>query len=374
MSRVLILNTGSSTLKWVVLDVSTRSVSASGVTEWPAGDREAQARILRTALTDVTGIAAIGHRVVHGGTGFSEAVVIDAEVEATIGKLAHLAPLHNPAALAGIQTTAQLFPRVPQVAAFDTAFHATIPEAASIYPLPWEWTERWGLRRLGFHGLSVQYSVQRARELLGGVRQGLVVCHLGAGCSVTAVADGRSVDTTMGFTPLEGLMMAVRSGSVDPGLLLYLLREKQISVAELEATLNGRSGLLGVSGVSPDMRAITAAAEQGHKRAQLAIDMFIHRIVSAVGGMIGVLGGLNGLVFTAGIGENSPLIRERVAQRFGHLGLQIDRDANAAASPDTDVAAPDAAVRVLVIAAREDLAILAEVVRLVGPERLELAS
>jgi acetate kinase len=202
----------------------------------------------------------------------------------------------------------------------------------------------------------------------------VVVCHLGAGCAVTAGADGRSVDTTMGFTPLEGLMMAVRSGSVDPGLLLYLLRDNDVSAAELDATLNGRSGLLGVSGISADLRAITAAAEQGHKRAQLAIDMFVHRVVSAVGGMVGVLGGIDALVFTAGIGENSSLIRERVAQRLTYLGLRLDRDANAAVAPDADIAAADATVRVLVVAAREDLAILAEVVRVLGREGIQLAS
>jgi acetate kinase len=374
MSRVLILNTGSSTLKWVVLDATTRSVYASGVTEWPAGDSDAQANILRTALKDFAGIGAVGHRVVHGGRRFSEAVIINHEVVATIEELTQLAPLHNPAALAGIQTGARLFPKVPQVAAFDTTFHTTIPDAASIYPLPWEWTEGWGLRRFGFHGLSVQYSVQRASDLLGGLPPRLVVCHLGAGCSVTAVADGRSVDTTMGFTPLEGLMMAVRSGSVDPGLLLYLLRDNDVSAAELDATLNGRSGLLGVSGISADLRAITAAAEQGHKRAQLAIDMFVHRVVSAVGGMVGVLGGIDALVFTAGIGENSSLIRERVAERLTYLGLRLDRDANAAVAPDADIAAADATVRVLVVAAREDLAILAEVVRVLGREGIQLAS
>src|SRR5712691_5780893 len=250
--RVLILNAGSSTLKWVVLDATDSSVSAKGVTDWSPTNSAAQVSVLRSALRDVRDIAAIGHRVVHGGPRFSEAVIIDSEVQAAIEQLSDLAPLHNPAALAGIETTAQLYPKVPQIAAFDTAFHATIPDAAAIYPLPWEWTERWGLRRLGFHGLSVQYAVRRATEMLGSLPPRLVVCHLGAGCSVTAVAAGRSVDTTMGFTPLEGLMMAVRSGSVDPGLLLYVLRDRGVGVEELEATLNGRSGLLGVSGLSAD--------------------------------------------------------------------------------------------------------------------------
>jgi acetate kinase len=366
VSRVLILNAGSSTLKWVVLDAKTRSVSARGDTDWSATDRAAHARVLRAALKDVQGIAAIGHRVVHGGTRFSEAVMIDEKVTAAIEELSQLAPLHNPAALAGIEISAELFPRVPQVAAFDTAFHATIPDAAAVYPLPWEWTERWGFRRLGFHGLSVQYAVQRATEMLGGTPARLVVCHLGAGCSVTAVATGRSVDTTMGFTPLEGLMMAVRSGSVDPGLLLYLLRSEKVSVTELEATLNGRSGLLGVSGLSADLRDIIRGALSGSERAKLAIDMFVHRIVRAVGGLIGVLGGLDALVFTAGIGENSALIRQRVAEPFDYLGLRLDGAANATASADADIAEPDSTARVLVIATREDLAILDEMRRLLG--------
>jgi acetate kinase len=344
----------------------TRAVLANGVTDWSATNGGQQADLLRTALNYLDSIAAIGHRVVHGGRRFSEAMIVDAEVRAAIEELIPLAPLHNPAALAGIDACAQVFPEVPQVAAFDTAFHTTIPDAAAIYPLPWEWTERWGLRRLGFHGLSVQYSVQRATQLLGGLPPRLVVCHLGAGCSVTAVAAGRSVDTTMGFTPLEGLMMAARSGNVDPGLLLYVLRDKQIDVAELEATLNGRSGLLGTSGVSADLRLVIAAAAAGNQRAQLALDMFVHRIVCAIGGMAGGLGGLDALVFTAGIGENSPLVRERVAERFGYLGLRLDSDANATATADADISAPDAPLRTLVIAAREDLAILSEMRRLLA--------
>jgi len=363
---VLILNAGSSTLKWVVLDSGNRAIIAKGMTNWSSTMKTDQLRLLGAELKNVTGIAAIGHRVVHGGTRFSAGVIIDDEVIAEIRKLAPLAPLHNPAALAGIETTAQLFPEVPQVAAFDTAFHATIPDAAAVYPLPFEWTERWGLRRLGFHGLSVQYSVQRATEILGSLPPRLVVCHLGAGCSVTAVAAGRSIDTSMGFTPLEGLMMAVRSGDVDPGLLLYLLREKQLSAAELEATLNGRSGLLGTSGVSADLRLVLAAAAQGHARAQLALDIFVHRIVRAIGGLTGTLGGLDALVFTAGIGENSPLVRERVAERFAYLSLWLDHAANSASPVDVDIASREALVRVLVIAAREDLAILAEMQRLLS--------
>jgi len=372
---VLILNAGSSTLKWVVLDALSQNISARGALDWnvSAMNRSEQEAQLRAALNQVERIDAIGHRVVHGGT-FSEAVIVDAAVRAAIQDLADLAPLHNPAALAGIELSSQLYPGVPQVAAFDTAFHTTIPDAAAVYPLPREWTEQWGLRRMGFHGLSVQHAVARATDLLGEVPARLVVCHLGAGCSVTAVANGRSVDTTMGFTPLEGVMMAVRSGSVDPGLLLYLLRSNKVSVAELEATLNGRSGLLGVSALSADLRVIVEAAQSGNARAALACDMFVHRVVGAIGAMTGVLGGLDALVFTAGIGENSTLIRERVVQPFGYLGLRLDRAANAATAVcDTDIAASDATVRALVIAAREDLAILAETRRLIWPDMVSPA-
>jgi len=367
VKRVLILNAGSSTLKWVVLDATTSSVQAKGATDWSPAHGEQQRSALRSALKDVADVAAIGHRVVHGGTAFSKAVIIDSKVKAAIKELAVLAPLHNPAALAGIETSGQLYPGVPQVAAFDTAFHATMPDQAAIYPLPWEWTERWGLRRMGFHGLSVQYAVRRTTEMLGHLPPRLVVCHLGAGCSLTAVADGRSIDTTMGFTPLEGLMMAVRSGSVDPGLLLYLLREQHVDADELEATLNGRSGLLGTSGVSADLRAVIADAQRGNQRAALAIGMFIHRVVGAVGWLVGVLGGLDALVFTGGIGENSPLVRERVCQQFGYLGLRLDSQANATASADIDISGPDGAARTLVIAAREDLAVLEDMRPLLWP-------
>jgi acetate kinase len=365
--HVLILNSGSSSLKWTVLDAETEATIAQGAESWSGAEDGRHQAELGSVLAHAPPVDAIGHRVVHGGATLRQAVVVDQRTRQLIANLVELAPLHNPAALAGIKATERLLPGVPQVAAFDTAFHSTMPPAAAIYPLPWEWTERWDLRRLGFHGLSVQYAVQRATEMLGSLPARLVVCHLGAGCSITAVAMGRSVDTTMGFTPLEGLMMAVRSGSVDPGLLLYLLRDEHVSVQELEATLDGRSGLLGTSGISADLRAIIEAAQTGHERAQLALDMFVHRIIGAVGGMIGTLGGLDALVFTGGIGEHSPLIRQRVADSFGYFGLRLGPGPNAAVSSDADIATSESAARVLVISAREDLAILTEVKRLLWP-------
>jgi acetate kinase len=357
--RVLVLNTGSSSLKWSVLESDSEAVVQHGDATWDDGDQ----REIDTALEQVAQIDAVGHRVVHGGSRFRESVVVDEAVMEAIQELSELAPLHNPAALAGIAAARARFSQVPQVAAFDTAFHRTLPDSAALYPLPWEWSTRWNLRRFGFHGLSVQHAVVRAAEVIGRTPPRLVVCHLGAGCSVTAVADGRSVDTTMGFTPLEGLMMGRRSGSVDPGLLVYLLQQQGVSADELDRGLNEAAGLLGVSGVSTDMRAVLAAAEAVNPRAKLAIEMFVHRLVSAIGGMVATLGGLDALVFTGGIGEHSALIRERACRALEFLGLHIDPGINASDAADVDIADAHSAVPVLVIAAREDLTIVREVKR-----------
>jgi acetate kinase len=292
-------------------------------------------------------------------------VLIDQAVRQGIADLADLAPLHNPAAVAGIDAARERFgPDVPQVAAFDTAFHASLPEAAATYPLPWDWTQQWGLRRFGFHGLSVQHAVARTTELLRSQPEKLVVCHLGAGCSATAVLRGQSRDTSMGFTPLEGLMMVRRSGSIDPGLVLYLL--KRMSAEVLDRGLNEQAGLAGVSGVSADLRAVLAAADGGDQRSRLALDMFVHRVVSTVGGLVAALQGLDALVFTGGIGEHSAVIRAQVAAALGFLGLRLDRSANDHTTSDAVISASDSRVRALVITAREDLAVLREVRRVLG--------
>ena len=365
MTRVLVLNAGSSSLKWAVLDAATEAVAVQGTESWAAQDPGRHAAAARAVLQRLPAVDAVGHRVVHGGATFRAAVVVDAGVRTAIAELAALAPLHNPAALAGIDAVAETWPALPQVAAFDTAFHATMPDAAALYPVPWDWTQRFGLRRFGFHGLSVMYAVRRARGLLGEVPRRLVVCHLGAGCSVTAVQEGRSVDTSMGFTPLEGVMMATRSGSLDPGLLLYL-QQQGVSVADLDDALNDRSGLLGVSGVAGDLRAVLAAADGGDERARLAYAMFIHGLVRMVGAMVAVLGGWDALIFTGGIGEHSPRVRRDVAAAFASAGLRLDVTTNEASVGDVDVAPSDAAVRVLVVAAREDLAVLWEVKRVLA--------
>ena len=362
------LNAGSSSLKWVVLDAWTEALQQQGTATWEGTEGGRHAAELASALNDVTDdVQAVGHRVVHGGSRFQQAVLVDEAVRQGILDLIDLAPLHNPAAVAGMDAARARFgPEVPQVAAFDTAFHASLPAAAATYPLPWDWTQRWNLRRFGFHGLSVQYAVGRATELLGRQPRRLVVCHLGAGCSATAVADGQSVDTSMGFTPLEGLMMVRRSGSVDPGLLLYLLRHQGLSAAEVDRGLNEQAGLAGVSGVSADLRAVLAAAEAGEARSRLAIQMFVQRLVATIGGLVATLGGLDALVFTGGIGEHSHVIRAEVAAALSFLGLSLDPSANAAATPDVDIATHASQVRVLVVTAREDLAVLREVRRVLG--------
>lgn len=360
---VLVLNAGSSSLKWLVLDAQSEAIQKQGAASWEGTEGGRHESEMIAALADVAAVDAVGHRVVHGGSRFRESVRIDSSVRSAIVELSELAPLHNPAALAGIDAAAQRFPGVPQVACFDTAFHATIPEHAALYPLPFEWTEQWGLRRFGFHGLSVQYAVARATQLLARTPRRLVVCHLGAGCSVTAVLEGRSIDTSMGFTPLEGLMMARRAGSIDPGLLVYLLRQRGLSLAELDRGLNEQSGLFGVSGVSADMRDVLAATRAGHMRARLALEMFVYRVVAVVGAMTATLGGLDALVFTAGIGEHSPEIRARIATALQYLGAAIDDSANEDVSSDVDIAHSRSTVRLLVIAAREDLSIVRDVRR-----------
>lgn len=308
----------------------------------------------------------MGHRIVHGGERYTSAVRVTPEVRREINELAELAPLHNSASLEVIDAVQGMLPGVPQVAAFDTAFHSTLPEAARTYAVPHRWTSEWRLRRYGFHGLSHSYCAGRAAEMLPGRRNlRLIIAHLGNGASVSAVRDGACVDTSMGFTPLDGLMMGTRSGSVDPGILIHVLRHEGLSADQLDHALNHESGLLGVSGVSSDMREVLAAAERYEPRARLAIDMYVHRIQQTVGAMAATLGGVDGLVFTAGVGEHAPLIRDRVCENLGHLGLELNRNANVECRPDADVATHASTARILVIATREDLTIVREIKRLI---------
>jgi acetate kinase len=322
-----VLNAGSSSLKWVLLESESERALDSGNIGWSGARGSGNLEELQDVLRGIGDVAAVGHRIVHGGSRFRESVLIDDPVRDAILDLKDLAPLHNPSAVAGIDAARSTWPAVPQVAAFDTAFHSNLSDAAATYALPWEWTERWQIRRYGFHGLSVQYALRRATEMLGAQPARLIVCHLGAGCSITAVDHGRSADTSMGFTPMEGLMMVQRSGSVDPGVVLYLLQRMRAD--ELDHALNERSGVAGVSGVSTDLREVIAAADAGNTRAALALKMFCRRVSITIGGMAAVLGGLDALVFTGGIGENSPAVRGMVLRRLGFLGLAEDPEANA---------------------------------------------
>jgi len=286
-------------------------------------------------------VAAVGHRVVHGGSRFLDPAVLDGEVIEAIRDISSLAPLHNTPALEAIDEARGVLPEVPHVAVFDTAFHATIPPEAATYAIPARWRDEWGIRRYGFHGLSVAWATEQVRA------RRLVVCHLGGGCSITAVLDGRSVDTTMGFSPLEGVPMATRSGSVDPGALVHLLRERELSVEDLDHALEHESGLVALGGTD-DVRALEGT---------LALDVYVHRIAGAVAAMAASLGGLDALVFTAGVGERSAAVREHVCRRLDFLGVELDEAANANAAPDADVAASGSSVRVVVLAAREDVVV-----------------
>jgi acetate kinase len=301
-------------------------------------------------------IKAIGHRIVHGGAKFHSAIRVDARVDATIERFGGFAPLHNPNNLTGIRVVRQIFgEKLPQVAVFDTAFHHTLSEAAATYAGPYEWIEK-GIRRYGFHGTSFRYASQRAAQLLGRADDSqlrLILCHLGGGCSLCATIGGRSIDTTMGFTPLDGLAMSTRSGAVDPGILLYLLRQGA-SADELEKMLNKQSGLKGLSGLSGDTRVLLPAAESGDDRARLALDVFIHRLRAGIGQMLASLGDMpHALVFTDAISEDEPSIREAACAPFAFIGLQLDPQKNAASSLDTDFAAEGSRVRALLIKSRE---------------------
>ena len=331
MGAILVVNAGSTSLKLSLVAEDETTERVESLEEAAGADLDA-----------------VAHRVVHGGPHFTEPVVIDDGVRRTIHELEDLAPLHNEPALRGVEKATSTHPDVPHVAVFDTAFHATIPAEAATYAIPEAWREEWGIRRYGFHGLSVQWASQQVRV------PRLVVCHLGGGCSVTAVLDGQSADTTMGFSPLEGVPMSTRSGSIDPGALFYLLREASLDAGALDHALNFDSGLVGLGG-SGDMSELESRVEQGDPAADLAVEVFAYRVAAAVAGITVATGGLDALVFTAGIGERSRLARARVCQRLEFLGVALDARLNETAEPDADVASPDSSVRIVVLGAREDL-------------------
>jgi acetate kinase len=387
---VLVLNSGSSSVKFALLHPGTGERALSGLAE-KVGTPEAVLHLRREAgdpaaepLVDASyqaviarilgylpaaSLAGAGHRVVHGGERFTASVLVDDQVIAAIRSFSHLAPLHNPHNLAGIEAVRAVRPGLPQVAVFDTAFHHTMPPRAFRYAVPEEWYARRQVRRYGFHGTSYRFVSARAADLLGRPlgELRLVIAHLGNGCSVAAVRDGVSVDTTMGLTPMEGLVMGTRSGDVDPGLFAYLAEQASLTVGQITGMLDTASGLAGLSGVSNDMRTVQAAAAAGNERARLALEVFVHRLAKAVAGMVVGLDRLDALVFTGGIGENSAEVRSMVLARLAFLGLAEDPEANVRHGRDTGGRiSPDGPVLALVVPTDEELMIARDTARLLG--------
>lgn len=359
--KILVLNRGSSSVKCYLYElerIPDQPIAPlwERKIEWKnIGNADSIQQALVKMLAGQK-IDCIGHRIVHGGKKYKTSVFINSEVKNDIRNLAELAPLHNLADLEGIEILEKLYPGIPQVAVFDTAFHHTLPKSAAIYPGPYEWVEK-GIQRYGFHGTSFQYCSRRAQWLIREPVSKMVVCHLGSGASLCAISNGKSVDTTMGLTPLEGLMMDTRSGTVDPGILLYLL--KKMTPDQLGKVLYEQSGLLGLSGVSSDMRDILEKGDQGNERAQLSIDVYVHRLASMIGSMAVSLGGIEALIFTAGIGENSSLIREKVCERLFFLGVHLSKQQNNQRE-DLLISSPDSKVKVLVIHTQEAFEIARE--------------
>jgi acetate kinase len=362
--RVLVVNAGSSSLKLRLLDgqdiISHRA-------DLPAGPDGFATSELAEILRGWPEPDVVGHRIVHGGNLFAGPVRIDDAVRKQLGELTELAPLHQPKSLAALDAVTAELPDITAVACFDTAFHATIPAAAATYAIPLEWRQRYGIRRYGFHGLSHSHCSARAAQLLGLPLAALriITCHLGAGASLAAVLNGRSVDTTMGFTPLEGLVMATRSGTVDPGLVLWLEEHEHLPPHEVATALESRSGLLALAGTA-DMRQVQAAADRGDQDAQRAIDVYIHRLAGGIASMSAATGGVDVLAFTGGVGEHSAMVRQRAADRLGFLGVAIDRHRNDAVRDDCDISAAGTTAKTLVITAREDLQIAREARQLLG--------
>jgi acetate kinase len=389
---IVVFNAGSSSLKFGLYDQDAVTL-ATGAIDWAANPEQAELTVQREgaepersqhqipnyhaaigrALEALTGvksrreITVVGQRIVHGGPKLSRSIRVDDAVKAEIGRLTELAPLHNPPALEAIEAAEAALPGVPQVAVFDTAFYASLSPAHYVYPLPYPWFQDWGVRRFGFHGISHAYCAARAAELLDrGRGLNLVACHLGNGCSATGTRGGIAVATTMGFTPMDGLMMGTRAGSVDPGILLYVQKHRGLTPEGLEQQLNHGAGLKGVSGVSSDYRQVEIAARAGNERARLALEIYAVRVRQAVGSLAVTLGGVDALVFTAGVGEHSAALRAAACDGLECLGLRLDPRKNLACEPDTDIAADDAAGRILVIHTREELMIAREAQRVVS--------
>ena len=394
--NVLVINCGSSSLKFQLINSESEAVLAKGLCErigidgrltyQPAGgEKNVSEKAMPThteaiqfvidALTDAdTGvvksldeIGAVGHRVVHGGEKFAKSVVVTPEVKAAIAECNDLAPLHNPANLIGIEACESLMPGTPQVVVFDTAFHQTMPEKAYMYGLPYEYYEKYKVRRYGFHGTSHSFVSKRVAEIVGKPYNATktIVCHLGNGASVSAVLNGESVDTSMGLTPLDGVVMGTRSGDIHPAIMEFIAKKENLDIAGIMNVLNKKSGVEGVSGVSSDFRDLEAAAKAGNKRAELAIDVFAYRVAKYVGAYTAAMNGVDNIVFTAGIGENCALVRTKVCSYLGYLGITIDEEANGKRGEEIVISTPDSKVKVLVVPTNEELAIARETVALV---------
>ena len=394
--NVLVINCGSSSLKYQLINSDTEDVLAKGLCERIGIDgrlvyqkagcdkeiteaampthKEAIQMVLDALVNDKTGaikslseVNAVGHRIVHGGEKFASSVVITDEVLEAVAQCNDLAPLHNPANLIGINACKELMPGVPMVAVFDTAFHQTMPEKAYLYGLPYEYYENYKVRRYGFHGTSHSFVSKETARFLGMDLKNskIIVCHLGNGASISAVKDGKCVDTSMGLTPLEGLVMGTRSGDIDPAIMEYIAKKEDLDIAGVMNVLNKKSGLEGISGLSSDFRDLTAGAKEGNKRAIAAIEVFCYRVAKYVGSYVAAMNGVDAIAFTAGIGENVGLVREKVCSYLGYLGITLDAEANAKSGDDCVISAADSKVKVAVIPTNEELAICRETVVLV---------
>lgn len=395
--KVLVINCGSSSLKYQLIDSRSEEVLAAGLCERigidgrmthtpssgntvvkndPLPDHGAAIQAVLSALTDkahgvissLGEIGAVGHRLVHGGEKFAASVIINDEVIAEVEACNDLAPLHNPANLIGVRACRQIMPDVPMVGVFDTAFHQTMPPKAYLYGIPHQYYEEHKVRRYGFHGTSHNYVSQRVHHLaeLDPDNSRVIVCHLGNGASVTAVKNGKSVDTSMGLTPLEGLIMGTRSGDLDPGVIEYIAKKEHLTLEEVLKVLNKESGVLGLSGVSSDFRDLTEAMEQGNEQAAVAVEAFCYRVAKHIGAYTAALNGVDAIVFTAGIGENAAHIRSMICDYLGFLGITIDEEKNAVRGKETEISTPDSKVAVFVIPTNEELAIARETAALLG--------
>lgn len=396
--KVLVVNCGSSSVKYQLLNMEDESVMARGlverigiegsrlkhqatgkdevVIEKAMPDHKAALKVITDVLIDekdgvikdTSEISAVGHRVVHGGEKFSGSVKITEEVMDTLRECADLAPLHNPPNIMGIEACRQLMPGTPMAGTFDTAFHHTLPDYAYIYPIPYEYYEKYGVRKYGFHGTSHKYVSERAAQILGKPLKDLkiITCHLGNGASMAAVDGGESVETSMGFTPLEGLAMGTRCGSIDPAIAAFLMEKENMTIDEVNNVLNKRSGVMGISGVSSDFRDLEQAAEKGNKRAALAIDVFAYKVKKYIGSYSAVMNGVDVIVFTAGLGENSISMRKKICSGLGYLGLELDPEANNVRGKEAVISKPGCKVKAVVIPTNEELMIARDTVRIIG--------